>query len=724
MEKNVFFKTVCRLSASRLEKIQSEFMWGPSEKVFYASDVTKLHQHGGKDERTLVISIGAIYVLRKSDLVAKYSVIDLGRVSFIEPNIFTIAFIGEHKQFTCQVSDAIAVGHLVLYLHKALFFRVESRPLKIESTPPKALAYPVFDARPSHALEMRMITLAHFYDTKFPLTSASLIAAWDACPTPTLRLCSDFQCGDASKAIAQALAWECDARSLILDCFSEPTLSVILQTLISMSRFLRSITLENYLTFCATDFFITSPDKSDLREITFWRCHPSVVINVITGLKKFTGRIGTLTIGHCQLSQPNFVLLLDLIGSLPCFLGLKTLRLEEGAVSTLDLELLAEFLSVPKIKSLTISGSSTDSALILQQLCPRLASVQYLCFANGKLNEVVHRMALSSQILYIDISGSHVSSAAFGAFLNQVMKKPRKQLLTLNMSDLVPNGNIINCFSVAEPQSVLSELNFSGNILKPAELSVLLNFLKSQRRLAHLNLSRCFREHGANSLKILGEFVIEVGLQGLEIGSDPEYPLGSAIIDFLAIIGAASPLHCLNMEKSGCGDRGLEALKIFVEQNSKLTSLSADGAGPQTGEVFRSVYATLSRLDRLQVPRADHAALVAATGVNFDLKGAILNKSPPKRLSVRLSEYEVLDTNATVMVQPMDALMRVMEGMTKSVKNPGVAGDMFVERGVFAIFQEALVASSLPKGGWKKAKEERLIELLNDFGNGEVVVEG
>jgi hypothetical protein len=51
-------KPTLNVKGTRLEKFHSAHLWGKQEAALYASEVTKLHQHGGKDSRVILISIG------------------------------------------------------------------------------------------------------------------------------------------------------------------------------------------------------------------------------------------------------------------------------------------------------------------------------------------------------------------------------------------------------------------------------------------------------------------------------------------------------------------------------------------------------------------------------------------------------------------------------------------------------------------------------------------
>ena len=61
MEAQLLEKEVIKVPPARLAKIKP-YIWG-NDKIFYAGDVTKLHLHGGKATRFLVITAGAIYII-------------------------------------------------------------------------------------------------------------------------------------------------------------------------------------------------------------------------------------------------------------------------------------------------------------------------------------------------------------------------------------------------------------------------------------------------------------------------------------------------------------------------------------------------------------------------------------------------------------------------------------------------------------------------------------
>jgi hypothetical protein len=540
-----------------------------------------------------------------------FNIIDLERISYIQPDVVRMVF--NHNQLAVQVPDAKVLAETILWLHRVVTFKMEELQsvVKVESTPEKAVTYPTFSVRQPHSLQLRMFTLGHHHNTKIPLTVPETVAEWDGRPQTVFKIPSDFQCGDGTRAIAHAIAWDSEVKSLVLAGVAAGTLNLFLQTLLSHSPFLTRVSLDDYVDPPKVEFDFGGRDRSKLSALSFRNCNTALLFAVLRGFGQFKGRIQTLTISKCKLMQDHFTALYKLIGTLPAFMGLTSLRLEEGSTDGIDLQQFGEFLSAPKLKYLSIGKSELDASNILSAIAPKLASVRSLFITNGRLLDTVQPgVVFSSSMVYLDISKTSVYPVSLGAFIRELVTKPRRQLLTLVLSDLITSTSseqLMTAFDVRDGQPVLAELNYSGNELSPGSIAKLIEFLRTQKHVQYLCLSRCFRDHADSSLAVLAEYIVDARLQGLEINSDPSFPLGAALPRFLQRLTGRSMLYTLVCERTACGDAGLEAMRLFVESNPKLTALSCDGAAPTSAATFNRAYASFARIERLVAPRADAA---------------------------------------------------------------------------------------------------------------------
>jgi hypothetical protein len=386
--------------------------------------------------------------------------------------------------------------------------------------------------------------------------------------------------------------------------------------------------------------------------------------------------------------------LYNLIGTFPAFMSLTTLRLEEGSSDGMELRAFADFLAIPRLKHLTLGKAELDVSILLSAIGPRLASVSHLILNNGRLwKEFQGELVLSSTLVYIDLKNTAVQTFPLRSFLEALVTKPRRQLITLLLSDLVfnqPLAETMIAFNINDAQPVLAEFSYSGNEIRPREFPCLLGFLASQKNLRFLSLSRCFREQIDESLDLLADFVIQSRLPGLEINSDNTCPLGTHLVRFLERITDKASLTTLICEQAAAGDVGLDAIQKFLVKNTKLTALACDGMKPSSGEVLLNAYRSLIRVEKLQKPDIDVMSFAQTT-----MPDVLMSKSQPKLDAMSRSiDYETFNTDGDGGEQAMPSLIELMGKMTASLTTPD-AENIFEQHDMFEIFKRALVTTNV-----------------------------
>jgi hypothetical protein len=419
-----------------------------------------------------------------------------------------------------------------------------------------------------------------------------------------------------------------------------------------------------------------------------------LVFAVLRALAKFEGRILTLVICKCKLVQDHFTTLYTLIGTLPVFISLHTLRLEEGSADGMDLKAFAEFLSTPRIRHLSLGKVELDASIVLTTIGPRLASVRHLTLYNARLAlEFQAELVLSSTVVYMDLTRSIVHAAPLKSFLSELVMKPRRQLITLLLADLTFNqafAETMLAFDIPDALPVLAEFSYSGNEIRVRDFPRLLNFLATQRNLRFLSLSRCFRDRVDEAIDMLAEFVVQQQLTGLEVNSDPAAPIGGHLIRLLARLAGRCSLTALICEKSAAGDHGLDAMRKFVQMTPKLTSLSCDGMRPSKPEVLLKAYHTFCKVDRLEPPDEDLSLF----------PGEPMPEPVARKPGVKLSpmsralDYAKFDNETDVGEQPVPSLLGLMEKMATSLTNPE-AENIFANYNMFEVFKNALVTTTI-----------------------------
>lgn len=729
------------LSQQQIDSITQENLYGPEETLLFAGKVRKLHLNGGEDSRILIISIGCIYVLRslfkKNAKVVEYNLVDIQKVSYIKPNIVSfVSLVGKEMTpltLTVKSEHALSIGKMILILNKICKYGLDSDVynVKIESTPPNELVAPEIKSRPLNALKTRILQMAHKFGYKFPLEQLSLLAEWDLNPTPTIKLTSAFSLGLASKAFANALAWDVSLKNLILDNFSNSQLQTVLQTIFTTSKTMTRLSIENYKEPPNSEFKFPSEEQSKLTELSFRSCHVNVIFAILNGLQTYQGRFKTFTISRTKLNHEHFRSLFEQLNKLPCFMSLNNLRIEEGTADGLNVDDLGEFLQQSRLKGITIGRTSHDVSSLLNHIMPYSNFIRTISLLNNRLfDEINMGITLPNSLVYLDMTKSQVSPSALSFFLTELFAAPRSQLLALNMSDLATSAtssDIIDCFKIEHAQPILAEFIFSGNEMLPDDVKTIVSFLKTQTRLCYLNLSRCLKSELDESLDQIADYINESKLSGFEYVCASNSPLGKQGVNFIEKLVGKTSLASIVIERSGMGDAGLDSLRRLVEQDSKMTSISCDGINPQNEGFFRDAYNVFCRLDRVEIPRNDLALLESKKKVS--LPREIYGKLTPKTLQMRLAEYETFDNSSSILVHPMDALIEMMTTMSNSIlkKKKGEKKKLFDNDGVnlIDVFKKSLVTTSVPLtkgesgsgrgavGGFDEEGSETLIRVFN-----------
>ena len=708
-----------KVSPSTEEKIQKECLLQREETIYVATDVTKLHEHGGKQTRILVISDGGVYIMVKpSKPKTIYMITSLERVVYTEQDS-TIFFKFSDKRavtcktFTCKTSYALKIGEILLALHRAITFKVGDwkKQVRVESNPKDVLVYPSDQTkRAIGALKMRFMT---FYNEQSTLSSndekqslqltktnvLKQIQQWDAKPTTELKLTGEAVCKDRGLAevIGKAIAYECDLRRLTLISFAPQSLEYLLPTVTSNSQFLLSLCLEGYKEACARPFEMRASERTRLEDLSFHVCSGDVVLPVMKGLGKFEGAIKLLTLTKSKLAASKWTEFFDLLMKTPCFVSLKRINFEDDTIDELDLKVLLSFLKSSKVTSLSIGNTRIDGGDLLNAIGSTMGMVKQFYFRRSRIfTRLSDSLAIAEQLTYLNFDRTEFEPDALKSLLKAILTKPRKKLLTIDMKEMrsAKGSDIVQCFDIPDIQPVIAELNFGNHKLTPQNLPLFVQFLKTQKYLLYLDVSNCFKENTDQCLSILSQYVIESKLQGLELNSDAA-PLKESLVGFINSLAGKSHLQSLSIRGSAAGDEGLLALKKFVEASPKLTSLSCDGFGPTDPNVFVSAYNVFVRLDMLAKPNVDKAAMVK--------KGAALppdleSKNEPKQLPKRLVDYENYDADSSAIIQPMDALMSIMSLMVNAIKNPDASTNILEQQNVLSTIQDSLRTSTVTLG--------------------------
>ncbi|KAH0788768.1 Adaptin N terminal region family protein [Histomonas meleagridis] len=554
--------------------------------------------------------------------------------------------------------------------------------------------------RPMNLLQIRMMAIVHRAftrrdDSKFPFQCLQLLAQWDKHITPNLSLPSNFYVGNSAKQIAEAIAMEPDIKGLILDNFGPEKLNVFLSTIFSSSNSICRITIENYVDAPPDPFHLRATEKSKITEINFRNCAPNLIFGVLNGLKEFEGHIKTLCIGRSKLTSQHFQMLYKCLNEVSCFSTLIHLKLEEGTADMINIQELSEFLSTFKLRSLTLSRASIDISTICSSILPSTKSLKQLYLTSGRFFDQVNPDIIFPESLnYIDLSKVEINIEALSSLLKALFSKPRKHPIALNLSELATSGSpddTLKCFDIKNPLPILTEFNYCGNELTPETSELLYNFLRTQKYLRYLNLSRCFNKRIDECLKRLSNFIIETKLSCLELSCGSSNPLKESAVQFFNDLKGKSQLTTLTMERTQMGDKGLLSFLEFMQSNPKLSSVGIDGALPTSPQVFEKVYNSFVSLERFTSPRLyDYPKFKKEVNLSKELS----KKQNQKTLLARLNEYDLIDISVGAEhKEPMELMMKFMNNLTNDVLNN--KNQLVKKNNLLKVFEESIKPTNI-----------------------------
>ena len=104
--------TIITIPKEKMDQYTKRF-WGSAENIFVATEVQQIKSGGNKDTRALFITTAAIYVFKNKsfsgvELAHHFTVIDLTKVSYIEPDTLIIGFGGVMYQNHAEHQEQVA----------------------------------------------------------------------------------------------------------------------------------------------------------------------------------------------------------------------------------------------------------------------------------------------------------------------------------------------------------------------------------------------------------------------------------------------------------------------------------------------------------------------------------------------------------------------------------------------------------------------------------------
>ncbi|OHS93869.1 hypothetical protein TRFO_02407 [Tritrichomonas foetus] len=683
----------------QLEKF-NEFLWGATETIFVAQEVTKLHLNGGNAPRTIVVTSGAFYVFRPKNFNRIecgniYSIISLTKVVYVEPDILNLTY-GENT-FVFKSSDALSIGQLLVNQHAMVAYQVPSyEPLRIESTPPSALKpSPELNFRPASLFQTRLIIWAHYYNTQFPLQNVRTFRDWDHKHSGPFKIDSTFEHNGAIAALAHTISWDADLKHLIIDSFAPDQLGPFLSTIFAQSFALSRISIENIASPLNTDFDLSAREDTAISSISFKGTHPHVVISFFNALEKFNGRIRVFQLSNCNIHNEELADIFQSIATLPCFMKLQYLSLDQLNINEFPLNEFSAMLSKLRVLStvvinqLDLEGSDVLNLLLKQAQLPRHIEVTGLKFTVPVVAE------LPESVTHINISNSEFTVETFATLMKSILAKNRSSPLFLTASNIkgASTKQFLGQLENIELLPLIYELNWSGNRLLPKDMKALLSFLKTQTNLKFLDIEKCIfhEDQPEKSLQSLSEFLRETPIEGLGMLCDSSSPISIELLPFITSLSGCPGIKSFRLLNSQLKDAGIEPIIKMVQECPDICEIDIDGMEvSSTIDLIRLYNGLLMnpKIVSLSTPKKELALLgITKENMQPEVKKMLLalkTKKIPKNSMQRLALCEHLQVeidddeqgseldfeSMLTLIEPASLLSKPTAGPGKSKMNP------------------------------------------------------
>jgi len=649
--------SIVKIPMNKIDNYSKHF-WGSSESIFVACDVVKLHRKGGKDNRSLFITTAAIYLFRNRfgsvDIALHKTVIDLTKVSYIEPDTLTLQF-GE-DQVTFRYEEACNIGYILLMQHACNYFQVpNASKLKVESSPPNALIYQSCPVRPINALQTRLLTISHFYRTPFSQHTSKIYKEWDQTHTGQFTIDESFQVKGAAVSVSHAIAWDSDIKTLVLHNFASDQISKVLSVFFEQSFSVQKIVLENYANQGDIAFSLQAREETSINALSFRECSSSIVVGIMRGLSEFNGRIKTVFFSSLTLSINEWTEIFNLICKNPCFLKLAQIRIDDLIVETFPVKQLVRALDkIRGLNHITFAKPRSDVTEILSYLLGSSKLLQHIEFFQCKLRKQILSKSVPPNMSFISISGSNVNPEFFSSFMNLVLKRTRVRPFVLDASQLnegVITADLFNPLVEAEFNPLLCEFSWSGNPLSTKDFQPFLKFLVSQRKsLQYLDLSGCIKDDAGQILPPLFELIRQSSIVGIDISCDKTRNNSIHFIHFLQNLQTIDTIKSLSMSNIVVGEEGKNAILGLAKSNSNLSEIALDSLGLTSQDEFCSFYEQLCSIQTLKAigsPRKEQIKLgITKDKLTPEVKAVLLllkKKKVPQTASARIAQYERIE---------------------------------------------------------------------------------
>lgn len=665
--------------------------WGIAEQVFVGTEVTTLKSTGSKETQVLFITTAAVYVFKNKfsgvEVSRNFTVYDLHKVAYIEPDTLIISY--GQKEVVFRNEKALNIATILLMQHACNYYQVpNASALKVESTPANALVYQKCPVRPVKALQTRLITISHFYKTPFPQSHIAQYEEWDKFHPGTLCIDNNFYSGNAAEAIAHAIAWDTDIKTLVLKGYAEEKVGKVIEKIFAESFSISNICIENYTNPTEQSMSLVAREETQISAVIFSNCHPTVVVRFFRGLTKFNGRVKAISLTNCMLAISDWSEILIAIQKFPCFMKLQTFVVDSPKLDQFPVRLLCQ--TITKNRSLTniqFSRAQDDLSDLVNTLFTDALTFLHLFMDRGKLIKPL-KVQVAPNLTYVNFSNNQISPEFFKSFMLSLSARKNACPIMLELSNLVNTDLelLFSALSDVQTAPIINDLTIDGNILTPKAVPHFMKFLSTQKPiLQYLSMAGSLTEVIGVVLPAIAQMMREGVLTGIDITANKEVKSGTDYLLFLNNVALLPTVRSIIINNAQIGDQGIQILINMAKNNPKLEEIECDNIGISNVDKFAKFYNDLGQIETLRYlafPRKEQNRLnINKDNLTPTVKEALLaikKKKNTQSSQARLQMYERIeyDDNSSMQEQgeirraksnPLDDLDAVISDMVKSI---------------------------------------------------------
>ena len=686
--------TIITIPKEKMDQYTKRF-WGSAENIFVATEVQQIKSGGNKETRTLFITTAAIYVFKNKsfsgvELSHHFTVIDLTKVSYIEPDTLIIGFGTKEVVFrTDPGSNALNIGTLLLMQHACNFFQVPNiTKLRVESSPQDALVYVECPVRPKNALQTRLVTVSHYYRKPFPQANIKMYSEWDQTHTGNFVIDDKFNTKDAAVAIAHAIAWDSDIKSLVLRKFAAPQIGKVLEKFFEESFTIQRILIEGYSQEWTEAIKLQAREETSINSLAFKDCHPTLVIRVIRGLAKFDGRLRSLQVINCNLSKNDWGEVFAAIQKFPCFMKLTQLALEELKLATFPTNLLCQTLTKSRFfNNVSITRCNDDLSGFVSTIFDEAKSISHLEMEHCKFLSPLKVKNTNPKFTFLDLSYSYLTTSFFKSFMEVTLTRKGARPFVLDLS-AIQQPKFEELFAQIENIELLPnlvEFLFNGNPLPAKVVPTFLKFLTTQKQsLQYVSLIASITNVTNVFLPPFLDILKNSSITGFDISPQVPGKNKEDYYQFLQSLKEVKTLKSLALVNSGLGDAGMDLIMSLVKENTNVEDVNVDLIGISSQDKFCEYYNALVKVDNIRAvgnPRKEMTKLgITKEKLTEKTRATLMllkkTRLPPTQQQ-RLAKYEKVeyDDNGSDLengemrtkTNPLDELESVQKALFNSI---------------------------------------------------------